>query len=387
MLTIQKEVLNDALNAVTRASQKSVLPVFALVRLDVTSDGILRLSCFNGQTAACAIMNVSCDTDMSICVDAFTLKAVVETLDGAINMSLVDNTLVIQSHTNRTTLHIVDEALPVIADEGYQNIATLSGSTLRSLLRVLPFASSDSARINLNLCYLIFNHDKVIAQAADGFSAGVVCESLSASADQISVSLPIGFARLLATMVEEQDTIRVGSSGDNRFIFKISNTKDSKDLMLATVSAAENFPSAQITTLIDEARKNKSTNLKVPQNSLAQSIRMVNAMGTQDTFIKVVSEVIKIASAETETGQARNILEGTASGADAHVWLSATFLKRAADMCKGEIGIGIADGKHPILIESSAFTAVIMPMLMDHYKDPFPDEEAMALQLPEMAMS
>ena len=45
----------------------------------------------------------------------------------------------------------------------------------------------------------------------------------------------------------------------------------------------------------------------------------------------MVNGVVKIASSETETGQARNILEGTASGENASVWMSAAFLKRAVE--------------------------------------------------------
>jgi len=53
MITIQQDSLHAALNAVTRASLKnSLMAAFSLVRLDVNTDGILRLSCFNGETAA-----------------------------------------------------------------------------------------------------------------------------------------------------------------------------------------------------------------------------------------------------------------------------------------------------------------------------------------------
>ena len=66
MITIQQDALHAALNAVTRASLKSSLAAFSLVRLDVKTDGILRLSCFNGETAARAITNVVCDEDISV---------------------------------------------------------------------------------------------------------------------------------------------------------------------------------------------------------------------------------------------------------------------------------------------------------------------------------
>ena len=145
--------LNAALNAVTRASTKSTLmAAFSLVRLDVNTDGILHLSCFNGETAARSIVNVDCNEDLSVCVDAATLKAVVETLAGQIRLH-VEAELAghPKAHSNRTTLRIVDEPLPVIGEESIQTIATLSGTIFRSLSRVLPFASTDDSRAVLQV--------------------------------------------------------------------------------------------------------------------------------------------------------------------------------------------------------------------------------------------
>jgi len=388
MITLQQDLLNAALNAVTRASTKSALmAAFSLVRLDVKTDGILHLSCFNGETAARSSVNVDCSEDLSICVDAATLKAVVETLSGEIKLTVEQNAMIIQGASNRTTLRIVDEPLPIIGVESIQNIATLSGNIFRSLARVLPFASTDDSRAVLQVLHLTLDTETLTAQTADGYSAGHVRECIEGPAEQTSVSLPLSFARLLSTLVEDRDTVRIGTSGSNRYIFHIANSEVSKDLTLATVTADGNFPSAQIMTLLDEARKNAIASIHVQQPSLIQSIRMVNAMGTQSTFIKAVNGVAKIASAETETGQGRNILDGTASGEDAQAWLSATFLKRAAEACRGELLMRITDGTKPILIEAGNFTAVIMPMLAEGHKDPFPEDEAIAISLPEMAMA
>lgn len=387
MITAQQEALNAALSAVTRASQKSSLAAFSLVRLDVGTDGILRLSCFNGETAARAITNVSCDEDLSVSVDALTLKAVVETLASEFRLFVEENSLVIQSSTNRTMLRIVDESPPVIGDESIQSITTMPGAIFRSLSRALPFASTDNARHVLQTLHLIFDRENVTAQAADGYSAGHVSESIEGPAEQASISLPLSFAKLLSTLVEDDDTVKVGTAGENRCIFQIMNLEESKDLTLATVTVGENFPSAQIQTLIGDARKSTVAHLNVQQTSLAQSIRMVNAMGTQSTFLKAVNGMVKIASAETETGQGRNILEGSAGGQDARVWLSAVYLKRAADACKGEMTIRLSGGQKPVLIETGSFTAVIMPMLVEGQKDPFPEDEGIPISLPEMAMA
>ena len=386
MLTIQQDALKTALNAVTRASLKSSLAAFALVRLDAGTDGVLRLSCFNGETAARANANAACEEPLSVSVDALTLKAVVETLASEIHLMVEGNSLVIQSSVNRTTLRIVDEPIPVIGEESTRTIATLSGTIFRSLSRALPFASTDGSRAILQVLHLTLEQDAITAQAADGFSAGHVREDIVGPVEKKRVSLPLSFARLLSVLVEERDSVHICSAGDNRFLFRITNLEDAKVLTLATVAGADGFPSEQILALIEEARTSTSAHLHVQQASLAQSIRMVNAMGTQTTFLKAVNGIAKIASAETETGQARNILEGTASGQDAHVWLSAAYLKHAADACKGEIVLRISDAKKPVLIEGGCFTAVIMPMLVEGSKDPFPNDEAVAISLPDLLM-
>lgn len=388
MITVSQDTLHSALNAVTRASTKSTLmAAFSLVRLDVNTNGILHLSCFNGETAARSTVNVDCNEDMSVCVDAATLKAVVETLSGQIRLHVDETSLVIQGTSNRTTLRIVEEPLPVIGDEQIQPVATISGNIFRSLMRALPFASTDDSRAVLQVIHLILDSDSVTAQTADGYSAGVARETIEGPTEPTSVSLPLSSARLLSTLVEDRDTVRMGTSGANRYIFQITNADQAKDLTLATVTADGNFPSTQIKTLIDDARQNAIAILQVQQPSLMQSIRMVNAMGTQSTFIKAVNGVAKIASVETETGQGRNILDGSASGENAQAWLSAIFLKRAAEACKGELVMRITNGTKPILIEAGNFTAVIMPMLVECGKDPFPEDEAIAITLPEMAMA
>lgn len=395
MITISQDILRAALNAVTRASQKNILPAFSLVRLDADVQGHLSLSCFNGESAARAIVQVACDEDLSVCVDAQTLNAVVETLAGPIQLSVEGNSFLLNSQANRTTLRIVDEQLPIIGEETIQILATVSGAILRSLLRVLLFASTDGSRAALQVVHLTVEKDSILAQAADGFSAGSVRENVQGIQQQTTLSLPWNFARLLSTLVEEHDTVRMGTSDPNRVLFQITNAEASKDLTLATVTGAENFPAVQIGTLIEQARSDVLAHLTVQQTSLMQTIRMVQAMGTHNTFLKASGGVVKMASEETPTGQARNVLDGTANGEDASVWLSSAFLKRAAESCKGEIVIKLADGKKPVLLEAGAFTVLIMPLLLEGAKDPFPEDEAVASSLqvepvetlPEMAMA
>ncbi len=368
-----------------RASQKSAIATFAGVRLDACADGSLHLSCFNGESAARAILNVACTEDFSICVDAQTLKAVVDTLSGEVRLSITDNSLLLENGANRTTLRLIEETIPVIGEETIQPLTTLPGSVLRSLVRVLPFASTDEARPALSVLHLTFAPASVIAQAADGYAAGRVQETITGPQESHSVCLPASFTRLLSNLADESDTAQVGTSGKNHFIVQISNSAREKDLTLATVTAEANFPGEQIDQLMSTARKDGMAHLSVQKGSLSQTLKMVNAMGTQNSYLKAAGSTVKMASEETTTGRARNVLDGSASGTDAHVWLSAVFLKRVAEACKGAIAVYIAADKKPVLFEEGNFTAIIMPLLMDEKNDPFPDDEAFTLSLPAMA--
>lgn len=385
MISISQEVLANALNAVTRASLKSsTLAAFSLVRLDASASGELSLSCFNGDTAARAVVYASCNDDLSVCVDAQTLKAVTEMLVGEIRLEVVDKALVLLNGANRTTLRIIEETIPVIGGEATQDLFTLSGAAWRSLARVLPFASTDVARPALQVLHLTVSDQGVIAQAADGFTAGVVTESFSEAKDKAVVPLPLTFARLLAALVEEKDVVKVQSVSQNRFLFQITQADTGKNLTLATVTPASSFPSEQLAQLLQGAHASTTTRMSLQKHSLLQTVKMVCAMGTQNMFVKVVNGTIKVASAATDTGQARNILDSTATGADAKVWVSANYLKDIVEACKAEPTVQLGGENKPVLIHEGSFTAILMPLCVNG-KDPFADEdEPIAISLPAL---
>jgi DNA polymerase III sliding clamp (beta) subunit (PCNA family) len=385
MISISQEILANALNAVTRASLKSnLMAAFALVRLDASANGELSLSCFNGDTAARAIVYASCNDDLSVCVDAQTLKAVTEMLVGEVRLEVVDKALILLNNANRTTLRIIEETIPVIGGEATCDLFTLSGTSWRSLARALPFASTDEARPALQVLHLTVSDQGLVAQAADGFTAGVVTESFIEAREKAIVPLPLTFARLLAGLVEEKDLVKVQSVGQNRFLFQITQAEAGKNLTLATVTPANSFPSEQLAQLLQGAHASTTTRMSLQKYSLLQTVKMVGAMGTQNTFVKVVKGTIKVASAVTETGQARNILDSTATGADAKVWVSANYLKRAVEACKAEMTLQFGGENKPVLIHEGNFTAILMPLCVEA-KDPFADEdEPIAISLPAL---
>lgn len=383
MISIPQQVLSEALAAVTRASAKaSLMPAFALVRIDANAGGEISLSCFNGESAARAQVYAASSDELSVHVDAQTLKAVVDTLVGEVRLSVVDNALVIQSGSHRTTLRIVEEGLPVIGGETATNLFTLSGLTLRSLARVLPFASSDDSRAALQVLHLTVSEQTIIAQAADGFSAGIVTEKPGEVWQNIVIPLPVNFARLLTALVEDKDTVKARSVDEQRFIFEVTNSESGKNLALATATPGNDFPATQLGQMLQTAQAASLARFKLAKSNLSQTVRMVGAMGTQNTFIKVANGAIKVASAPTDTGQARNILDGQASGSDAKVWISAVFLRRAVDACRAEMDIQIGGEKKPVLVNETNFTAILMPLFIET-KDPFAeDDEPIAVSLP-----
>ncbi len=385
MISIPQEVLANALNAVTRASLKSsLMAAFALIRLDAAAGGELSLSCFNGETAARAVVYAACNDDLSVCVDAQTLKAVTDTLVGEVRLELVDKALVILNGSNRTTLRIIEETIPVIGGENTTDLFTLSGVSLRSLGRVLPFASTDDSRPALQVLHMTVNDQGVVAQTADGFTAGIVVEKFIEARENAVVSLPGNFARLLVALVEEKDTVKVQSAGDNRFLFHLTQTESGKNLTLATVAPANAFPAEQLAQLLQGAHAGTTTRMTLPKQALLQTVKMVGAMGTQNTFLKVANGAIKVASAPTDTGQARNVLDGVATGSDAKVWMSALYLKRAVDACKTELAVQLGGEKKPVLLIEGSFTGILMPLFVDG-KDPFAEEdEPIAISLPMM---
>jgi DNA polymerase III sliding clamp (beta) subunit (PCNA family) len=387
VISVPQESLSAALNAVTRVSLNHSLPIFSLVRLDASPDGRLSLSCFNGETASRATLYANCDEELSACVDAQTLKAITDTLNGELRLTLAERTLRLESGSNLTRFRLVEEDLPVIGEEQPQPVAALPGSALRSLGRALPFASHDIARPSLNVWHLSFSENEVVARAADGYCAGRASERLEGPKAPASLALPLSFGEVLIKLVQDGDTVKVGCLGGNRYLFEISDAETTRQLSLATVASELAFPAEQIEGLLATARREAIAHLELKKKDLDQMIRMVKALGAANMFIKTQAGVVKAASGETESGQARNELDGTASGEDAKAWLSAAFLKRAVEACHAELTLHLCGDQKPLIVEEGSFTALIMPIMREDSYDPFAKEEqAATLALPQVAV-
>ena len=101
-LTIQQNSLAAALNVVTRASkQGGLVPAFELVRLEASS-GRLTLTCFNGEFAANGYIPAQCQDLASACVNAGTLREVVQAVEGEVTLRFDESDLRLASGSNNT---------------------------------------------------------------------------------------------------------------------------------------------------------------------------------------------------------------------------------------------------------------------------------------------
>lgn len=386
MITIPQEVLANALAAVTRASGRhNLLPAFCAVRMDMSVDGTLSLHCFNGEVAARAVITAQVSDNISLCVNAQTLKEITDTLIGDVQLKIEDNKLIVENGAHRTVLNILEEDLPPIDHEGATKIASLPGSIFRSLARVFPFASTDITRPALQIMHLAFTTNRVTALAADGFTAAQVTEQLKAQCPQ-SLGLPLPFARLLLALVENDDVLELRSIGQKYVIGLITNSSTMKNLVLGSVMLDSKFPAGQVSELLANARQSALTHVQIPKAVLSQVIRQVAAMGTSNALMKASGGVLKVASEETETGQARNVLNVPVTGPDTKNWLSINFLKRVTDACQGELHLSLIKNLDPLLCEEGGFSALIMPLSVNA-NDPFPDDEPIAIALPALTVA
>lgn len=107
-------------------------------------------------------------------------------------------------------------------------------------------------------------------------------------------------------------------------------------------------------------------------------------MGTRQMFIKTVNGLIRVASEDTQYGQARNILPGNVVGQDTLVWLNADYLTRMIKTAGGELVFKIGKPQAPVLVKSGDLIALVMPMVSSA-PDPFENEPAIPISFEQAA--
>lgn len=399
-LTIQQNTLAAALNIVTRASRPNGLATsFELVRLDA-SPGRLTLSCFNGEFAASGSLPAQSLDMASACVNAATLREVVQAVSGEVNLHFGETDLRLECGPTKTSLRVSADPLPAIEAVAHGDAVSLSGKTLRRLAGLAQFASNDDMRPALQAIHLAIFKDGqgqpvLQAQAADGFAFGRVranvelpleLESRLAAGDpgqnRMVALFPVAFVRMLAAVVEAEDQVLFQAyPKGGRASFRI--TAEGRDYLLDSALLGDGFPENGVEEVLSKALAVTGAELTLNPADIERAIRQVAAMGTKQMFLKITNGLLRAASEDTQFGQTKNILPAKVSGPDAQVWLNADYLTRILKASSGELTIKVGKPQEPVLVKSGDLVALIMPLLCA--TDPFENETAIPIPFDQVA--
>lgn len=395
-LIIQQDSLAAALNVVTRASRpNSLAPVFELVRLEASA-GRLILSCFNGEFAACGTLPAQCPDMASACVNAATLREVVQTISGEVTLRFGEADLRLECGSHKSSLRTSTESLPIIEELNRGEAISLSGKDLRRLAGIALFASNDEARPPLQAVHLSLFKDGqgapiLQAQAADGFSLGRLRLPVelppeletrltgdNPQQNRLVALLPVAFVRMLATVVEADDQVLVHVyPKGGRASFRV--TGEGRDYLLDSALMGEGFPESGVEDVLSKALAGTGTSLILNTADVERAIRQVAAMGTKQMFLKVTNSLLRAASEDTQFGQTKNVLPAQVSGPDVQVWLNADYLTRILKAAHGELTLKVGKSQEAVLIRSGELVALIMPLVCA--ADPFENETAIPISL------
>jgi DNA polymerase III sliding clamp (beta) subunit (PCNA family) len=398
-LTIQQNTLAAALNIVTRASKpNSLSAAFELVRLD-TSPGRLTLSCFNGEFAACGSLPALCQELASACVNAATLREVVQAVSGEVTLRFGEAELRLECGPTKTSLRLNADPLPAINAVTQGDAVSLPGKIMRRLAGLALFASNDELRPALQAIHLsIFKDGQakpvLQAQAADGFSFGRVRISVElppeldarwssgdSGQNRMVALLPVAFLRMLAAVVEADDLVQIQIyPKGGRASFRV--TGEGRDYLLDSALLGDGFPESGVEEVLSKALAVSGAELTLNPSDLERAIRQVAAMGTKQMFLKVTKGQLRAASEDTQFGQTKNVLPAKTAGPDTQVWLNADYLTRIIKASSGELTIMLGKPNEAVLVQSGDLVALIMPLLCA--TDPFENETAIPISFEQV---
>jgi DNA polymerase III sliding clamp (beta) subunit (PCNA family) len=399
-LTLQQNSLAEALGVVTRASNQAMpFEAFKLVKLEASA-GRLTLCCFNGEFVASGILPAACQDLAAASVNAATLRDVVQSLDGEITLRFGDSELQLSCGSHKSSLRTSQEKIPTLEAPNTDGCLSLSGKEVRRLAGLVHFASTDDVRPALQTLHLSLKKEEpgqsfLQAQAADGFCLARLRLPVQFSSDSEALPfdetsapngflglLPATFMRALAAVVQPDDLVwfRPDANG-NRAAFRIQG--EGREFFLDTALVEGTFPDAAIQELLSKAYADQATECSLQPAEVERVIRQVAAVGTKQVFFKACGGMIRVASDETQYGQAKNVLPGNVVGESAQVWLNADYLNRVIKAAGNELQLKIGIPQAPVLVTSGDLVALIMPLLSN--TDPFENEKAIPILMHQVA--
>lgn len=379
--TIDRQTLSTLLVTVSRFAGKK--PPYDLVDL-VFERGRLFASCFNGEAGIKAIVaaqsNIAETQKLIFGVHAELLSQLVATLDGTIKISMQEAKVLVQSGNAKSRFNaVLGASLPAIEAANMQVIATLTGSSLLSLLRALDFASSDPARPALNSLLIELDKEgsQIHAWTADGFVAAHISVRADTIGEGCSLLLPNETLMItkIAAMVSAQDSIQFMAALDkSRVAFGIKEAKARKAMLISLPVLANTFPLEAVKKIF--AARDEAFSAGINSKSLALCVRQMQVMETSTVHLFAMDRELHIESAG-DLGAARNVVKADAMRGELDLHANSLYLGKLASV-DDRLNFTCSGPASPLYFSTAEFQAVLMPILVESKnqdaKEPVPQE-------------
>lgn len=360
--TIDSETLKALLEATGKATS-TVSPLYAVVSVKVAG-GRLSIAGFNGEFGIESRAAVTGDGELAAQVNAKTFLDLAGTITGPIELAVDSKTKKLQvgSGVSKSTLNIIDgEAFPPIDNAAAVPVITLTGHLLKSILRVIPFTSSEDVRPVLKGVMICLGPGTLETYAADGFTGAFVSEKIAGGPEAVkNILLPAKFLKVLLSLVGTDDEVVIKVVEDKRFIFLVAN-KNGKEIALTSSIVDGAFPLDGIKGLYSGMDAAHRILANVDKSVLNIAIRQVQSMGSQNMFIRANGTDLRAASPQTEIGEAQYTLGGLVTGSF-KLWIRADFVGRAVDNMEKEVQMVYVGEKAPLYFVGGNFKGMVMPV-------------------------
>lgn len=361
-VSVLKENLAKALSVCGRVvSTRGSLEVLSHVLLE-TDSGRLRVSATNLEVGINYWVGSKVEKDGAVTVPARLFIDVVSSLNGKIELELIDQTLHINAGNDHLTIkgQAAEEfpLIPTIKD----NVAfSLNSGLLKDSLNLVNFAAAlDEARPVLSGIYLNADEEKLVFAATDSYRLAEKRVKLEDKAKQkLEVIVPartmIELARVLADFDEE---IKI-SVNDNQILFTAN------DLEFTSRLIEGQFPNYQ--QIIPEENDTKST---VNKNDFLNVLKVATLFardnGNSINISVKAKGKVEVTAISAQLGDSDSILDAVVEGKDGEITFNGKYLLDVLNNLKDEkVNFEISGKLNPGVIKSEGkddYTYIIMPL-------------------------
>ncbi len=211
IISLDKKILGDAVNTVSRFSERKVLSLPALsgIAIHADTEGIT-LRATNLETGIELLIEGSVRTPGNIALPAAIFRDITSSLSGGGTVSLetAGDTLVLSTDKGKSTLKTLpyDDMPTLSSPESPKTSFTLPGATLRSLIgSVASYASPSTVRPELASIFLSAEGGTVKAVATDSFRLAEKKVSVGGNISAFSMLIPAKNASDIMQVIPDSD--------------------------------------------------------------------------------------------------------------------------------------------------------------------------------------